>query len=948
MRALGFGIAFLIFLVPAWAQPGSIVGTVTDADTHDPLPGAHVMVEGTAVGAATDLEGRFVIAGLSAGEHVLIISYTGYQNAEVAVSVMAGQQAEVNTTLLPGIELDPVQVTAGRQHEKVLDAPASISVVSGREIEQDAPPSAVRALRNVVGVDMVQTGVDRHEVVLRGFNNTFSTAAHVLTDYRQASAAVIGVNLHNIMPALPLDIERVEVVRGPGAALYGPGVDAGVIHYITKDAFSYPGLTVIASGGQQSMLNFQGRVAGVIGQKLGLKLSSTYGKANDFELESCDSALVQQQRFSECPDPLDAQQLYIDGTRDNRFHKLGLLGSAEYRFTDRTSLILNGGYATLRTTVLSGIGTIQAVGYRSTFGQLRFNSGPLFVQAYMNRNDSGDSYVYNGDPVVEHSTQANVQAQYHLSPSDSRHEFIMGVDLEFLNPDSKGTVYGRNEHKDNVQEYGAYLHAATQVSRKLEVILALRGDYHNLFEKVHLSPRAGLVLKPSPTSSFRLTYNRAMVNPLATSLFLDLVAAKLPLGGDAYLSVRGRGGVQGYTWNRNPEYLAMGATTDLVASSFFPGQEGADIPVGLSTGLVYDFMYEGLAALDNGEMADMLINALGLDPTLRALVVGYMDTIKSLLHPDRTQVNGFSAGQLGMLNLTTQTIDLIPNELAPMPGIKPQTSMAVEAGYKGIVNDKVLVAVDAYYMEKKNFVGALQVRTPFVLVPTFAADLERDMAAGINANEELLKVLNLLAAISGEDMTPEAAAKLLVGLAGGNLPRPTDPIGIIQPNENHAGFGNIPELLLTYPNFGHISYFGADAAVQVLASDELTMFANVSWVSDDFFDNTETGEEDETAAVALNAPALKLKMGGRYQPGNRLSFMASGRYVDGFRMISGQYIGEVKPYFVVDLGVGYEISRGLRADLNVSNLTDNQHRQFIGAPKIGRMGTLRLLYNTVW
>ena len=274
--------------------------------------------------------------------------------------------------------------------------------------------------------------------------------------------------------------------------------------------------------------------------------------------------------------------------------------------------------------------------------------------------------------------------------------------------------------------------------------------------------------------------------------------------------------------------------------------------------------------------------------------------------------------------------------------------MTIEAGYKGIINDRVLLAIDAYYTEKKNFVGSLQMKTPFVLVPTLSRDLTRDLAAGIAGNSDLVAILNLLGALSGLDMSPEAAAAILVGIAGSGLPSASTPIGVVQPNENHAGVGNLPELLVTYPNFGHISYYGADVSVQVLASDQLSLFANMSWVSDDFFDNTETGEDLATATLALNAPALKYKLGGSYRLDNGLSVIASGRYVDGFRMVSGQYIGDVDPYFLVDLGVGYDVGRGLRADLNVANVTDNVHREFIGAPKIGRVATLApALYHRV-
>ena len=510
---------------------------------------------------------------------------------------------------------------------------------------------------------------------------------------------------------------------------------------------------------------------------------------------------------------------------------------------------------------------------------------------------------------------------------------IFGVDLEFLTPRSRGTVYGRNEDSDNIQEYGVYVQSKTQITQKLDVLVALRGDYQSVFKEVWLSPRAALVYKPSVSNSFRVTFNRTITSPSPNSLFLDLLAARLPISADAFIPVRARGTADGYTWKRNPAYAQLGAPSDLVASSMLPGMEGADAPLGLPTATVYGLMYQGLAAIPNDVLAGMLIDALGLPDALKPLLEGRMEDIKALLHPAETNVQGFSSGQLGMLNLTTQGIDPIPNDLSPVSGIKPKRSMTIEAGYKGIMGISVLFAVDAYYSEQENFVGALQMKTPFVLVPTLSQDLTRDLATAIEANSELVTVLELMGAIAGVDVTPEYAAALLVGLAADQLPSAQTPIGIVQPNENRAPEGSIPELLVTYPNFGHVKYFGADVAVQVLASDNLSLFGNMSWVSDDFFDHTETGEDDPTAVLYMNAPSLKFKMGGAYEFDNGLSIMASGRYIKGFMMFSGQYNGEVDPYFLVDLGVGYQLDRGLRlpgslrADLHDSNVTNNLHRE---------------------
>ena len=934
IRSFLFSISVLAFALalPGWAfsQDTSVSGTVSDSEDGIPLVGASVVHVESLQGTATDEGGNYTLSGLPAGTNTIRVTYTGYRSAETEIEISEGEEYILNVELVPGIDLDQLQITASRRQEKVLDSPSSTDVILAQDLRGVVTPTTVATLRNVVGLDFAQTGIDRHEVVLRGFNNVFSGATYVLTDYRDAGSASIGVNLHSLMPNLMVDLDRVEVVRGPGSALYGAGVDSGVIHYITKDPFTHPGATVAVSGGERSHLNVQARAATVIGSRVGVKVTGSYFAGNDFALESCDSALLQSRAFDQCPDPEDAVQIFVDGVRDTDYSKFTVSGNVEFRLGTRTRLSLNAGTAAMNGTVLSGIGTIQGDDYRYSFGQARLSSGPFFAQFFVNANDSRNSYVYGGDPVIEHSREYVGQAQYDLQ-FGSRQSLILGADLELTRPDTKGTVLGRNEDNDNIDEYGVYGQSTTSIGDRVELTLALRGDYNNVVDKIQASPRVGLVIKPNPTSSFRVTYNRSFSSPTATSNWLDLIAASL--GG---INVRGRGAATGFTYQRNPEFLAIGAPTDLVASSLLPGFEGAPVPVGIGTGDVYALMYGSLAAIPDQELADLLA-AAGLNVPAPLIA-----SLKRGLSPENTVVQGFSPGVLGALNLSTLSIDLGLTDLEDVGPLKQTISQTFEVGYKGILNDNFLFAVDAYYAQKKNFIGALQVRTPLVLVPTLAQDLVRDISTGIANNDALSVALGLF------NLTAEQGAQLLVDLAGSSLPTASTPIAIVQPNENNPGIGQIPEIMLAYPNFGDVGYYGVDVSLQLIASRALTLFGNMSWVSDDFFDHTQLKEESEDKVLALNAPPLKLKLGGQYQHPSGFSVRASGRYTKGFRMISGPYNGDVESYFVVDMGVGYEINHALRADLGINNATNSDHREFVGAPKLGRLASVRLTYTTDW
>ncbi len=923
LTRLSFVIALVVLTFSPNAalaqQNGTVSGTITVEDDGGSLPGANVIaldasgaVKG---GAASGLDGSYSFM-VAAGSYTLRARYVGFQDCESTVTVSAGATVTFDCALgQSGLELNTIVVAASRREEKALDAPAAISVLSGADLTASVSTSPVEALRTTPGVDMQQTGVDRREMVLRGFNNAFSSAAYVLTDYRQGAVPSLAVNLYSLMPNVGVDIDRVEVVRGPGSALYGAGVDAGVVHFISKDPFTHPGTTVSITGGEQALFGAEWRHAGVAGPdgKFGYKISGFYTKAEDWDLDPDDDA--------------DALQILADGIRDTDYEKLNVNGALEYRFSDTGSIAVNAGYATLKATVLSGIGTVQADGIGYTYGQLRLNIDNFFAQVYLNKNDAADSFVYGAGHVVDKSTQLVAQAQYDMSLSEGRHNVIIGADLELTRPDTEGTI----QTDEGIDEIGGYIQVTSSLTSMLNFTGAIRGDYNSVQENFQISPRAALVYKPNTTSSFRVTYNRAFSSPSTNSNFLNIIAGQIP-GTD--ILIRGRGDAYGYTFDRNSA-LTADYGSDLVASSLNPAALGIPQGVGLPLDATYAAVHAGLAAIPLDVLAGIL-QSQGIP--VDAATAGAL--VFLLSKEGGTNVEGVSRGILGTLNLSTFGVDLISgvSDIRPLDQTITNT---YEVGYKGVINDKLLATVDVYYSQKENFVGPLLVETPFVLVPNLGNDLTAALGAGIAGNPTLAGTLALFG------VSPEAAAGLIVGLAGDALPSASTPVAIVQPRENNAGPGNTPELMLTLRNFGKVSFYGADIAFQYLANDQLSVFGNLSLVSDDFFDDEELEEDGTGLELALNAPALKGSAGFRYTLDSGLTFNAAGRYTDGFPVRSGPYAGDVDSYFLLDLGVGYDlndVAPGLRVDFSVSNVLDEFHREFVGAPEMGRMGMGRLTY----
>jgi len=908
--------------ISAMAQSGTVSGTVTIEEDGSTLAGANVValdasgaIKG---GAATDIDGKYSFA-VAPGSYTVRARFVGFQDCETDVTVSSNATVTVDCVLSQtGLELNTVVVAASRRQEKVLDAPASISVLSGEEIQAHVAPSAVEALRTSPGVDMQQTGVDRRELVLRGFNNAFSGATYVLTDYRQAAVPSLAVNIYSVMGTMSSDIDRVEIVRGPGSALYGAGVDAGVVHFITKDPFTHPGTTISVIGGEQALFGVDFRHAGVLGAagKLGYKITGSFAQADDWALDPNNAE--------------DARQIDADGVRNTDYEKQNINGSLEYRFSNTGTISANAGYSGLKATVLSGVGTLQADGYGYSYGQLRLQMDDFFAQVYLNKNTGGDSFVYGAFPVVDESTQLVGQAQYDMTFAEGKQSVIVGADFEFIRPDTKGTI----QTDEGIDEFGGYVQSTTAVTGKIDFTAALRGDYNSVVETFQISPRAALVFKPDNATSFRVTFNRAFSSPGTNSNFLNIVAGSIPGTG---INIRGRGAAQGYTWERDASYAAF-AGTDLVASSLNPAALGAPQPIGLPLNSTYAALYAGLAAIPASTLSAML-NQAGLP--LNAAQAG---GLQALLSPAAgTDVQGFSPGILAILNTSSGTVDpLATRDLQDISPLKQSITNTFEIGYKGVINGKLLATADVYYTQRNNFIGPLLMETPFVVVPNLANDLAAALAAGIAGNATLNATLGAFG------LSAAQAAGMVVQLAGSGLPSASTPVAIVQPVENNTGIGAVPELMLAYRNFGKVNFYGADIALQYIASSSLNLFGNLSLVSDDYFDDEEVDAPGTGLAVALNAPKLKGTAGFSYKFTNGLSVNAAGRYTDGFPVLSGPYVGDVESYMLFDLGAGYDLGQfapGLRVDMGVSNITDNFHREFVGAPQMGRMAIARITYD---
>ncbi|HEX8393056.1 MAG TPA: TonB-dependent receptor [Longimicrobium sp.] len=933
LHTLLFLLALLFAAAPAFAQDtGGVSGTLRDISTGLPLRGATVQAMGpggqVAGSATTGANGVYTIRNLPAGEYDLVITGPEMAERRVAVQVRAGQTSRVDSQLASSnLRLDPVVVSASKRPEKAVDAPARVEVVSLAEIQARPTTTPADHLRGVAGVDVAPTGLQSSNVVARGFNNIFSGALHALTDNRIAGVPSLRVNFLHFAANNNDDIARMEVVLGPGAALYGPNTANGILHIITRSPLDDQSTSVSVGGGGQGLMQGDFRVSRLVTPNLGFKVSGQFLQADEWEYTDPAETAEQQKfasnlsfyradlmRASGITQAQADERIARIGDRDFQIRRWGGEARADWRFRPDATAVLSAGSTTSNNGIeLTGLGAAQVRDWRYTYYQARTTWGRLFAQAYLNQSDAGDTFLLrNGAPISDRSRLLVGQLQHGASMMAGRQRFTYGADYLLTTPVTAGTINGWYEDRDETREFGGYLQSETDLSPRLELVLAGRVDTHSALPDPVFSPRAALVFKPREGQAFRLSYNRAFSTPSSINQFLDL-GSTVPNADLARLgySLRIQGtGADGFSFRG-----ADGGYQ--VRSPFTPaalGGPGTLLPATSAT----------LMPLAVGVLAQRA--AAGGTP-LPAQLVAYLGTLR----PTAAQVGlnylDVASGTTGALSSLTL------NDIEP---IRESPSTTLEAGYKGLIADRFVLAADLWWSRKESLVTPLTIQTPLLLLngPQLGAYLVPRLMADLGMSQA--QATATAASLVGSATTP--------GLA-------TIPVGVISSADVDANGG---QLLVTYVNVDEsIDLWGTDLSAKALVNSHWSLGSTVSFANHDRFNTANAG------LVTLNAPRWKGSFSVDYDRPVGAFGQLRMRYSDAFPVNSGVYVGTacagatgplveecVHASTLLDLNLGYRVPsvRGTTLNVAVSNLLDHDYRPFPGVPVMGRMVIARVKY----
>lgn len=216
--------------------------------SREPLSDVAVRVEGTAIAAVSDVAGRYVLPGVPPGARAVVAQRLGYVRRRVTVVVTADSAAVLDLALAEAaVTLADVVVTASREEQPTAEVPANVGVVSGTEIMSSRPHHPAEIVDRVPGALVIDLGGEGNVVALRQTINYGAVYAYLEDGIPIRSTGFFN---HNALYEINVPgADRIEVLKGPGTALYGSDAIGGVFNVLTRPPTAAPSVELFAEGG---------------------------------------------------------------------------------------------------------------------------------------------------------------------------------------------------------------------------------------------------------------------------------------------------------------------------------------------------------------------------------------------------------------------------------------------------------------------------------------------------------------------------------------------------------------------------------------------------------------------------------------------------------------------------------------------------------------------------
>lgn len=498
----------------------NIVGHVIDRKTGEHLPYVTIVIKGTTIATLTDATGHYFFKDLPEGRHRLEVKFVGYRTATRDILVKEGKTEEVNFDLkFDNISLDEVVVSANRSETKRRLAPNLVNVIGAKTFELTQSACLAEGLNFQPGVrtedDCQNCGFA--QVRINGLDGHYS---QILIDSRPIFSALNGVyGLEQIPTNM---IERVEVVRGGGSALYGASAIGGTINVITREPLRNSAEishTLMNITGSSSFDNSTTANASVVtdDNKAGLFVygQKRYRQSYDHDGDGYTEVPVMRNQTIGLSsflrlNPYSKISLQYHGI--NEYRRGGnLLDQAPHaaNVCEQTEHDIHGGALNYdffspdehhRLTAYFSFQSTQRKSYYGGMGSGTDEEREIAEKAYGNTKDLtyvlGAQYAYKFDRLLFMPSDLTLGAEYN---HDGLEDVILGYDRHFNQDTHISSAYLQNEWKNKHWSF----------------LLGGRLDKHNLIDHIIFSPRVNLRYNPTEDINLRATYSGGFRAPQA-------------------------------------------------------------------------------------------------------------------------------------------------------------------------------------------------------------------------------------------------------------------------------------------------------------------------------------------------------------------------------------------------------------------------------------------------
>jgi iron complex outermembrane recepter protein len=453
---------------------------------------------------------------------------SGLGLALCALTIMTGMAQTVPPVDLTGSSLEDlmnIQVTSvSRKEQSLSKAAGSIYVITQDDIRHSGATNVPDLLRMVPGVDVARINANSWAISIRGFNSRYSGKVLVLVDGRTVYTPLFS-GVYWDQQTMPLEnIERIEVIRGPGGTVWGANAMNGVINIISKSAKDTRGGLVTAEAGSQDRAQGLAQYGGSAGANGSYRVFGRYTmNENSPSLPgnpATDDAHSSQMGFRSDWDLSPRDTLTAQGD---------LLGSSESQTI--TTLFLN-----------------QPPGYYTLNDQIRVAAGNVLGRwnhAFANGSATTLQIYYDGfrrfDQGLEKENTGDIDFQYHFHLGD-RNDIVAGIGYRLTNQsftDAYEVVFGTGGHRqDNL--FSTFIQDEVRLTNSVSLTAGVKLE-DNAYTGFEFEPSVQLAWSPSSRQTVWASVSRAIQQPswLYAAAQVDQAAVPVPGAGIAVYQVSG-------------------------------------------------------------------------------------------------------------------------------------------------------------------------------------------------------------------------------------------------------------------------------------------------------------------------------------------------------------------------------------------------------------------------